>query len=68
MGGDGAGVLARKRGCIGGAFYDLSSQCLSPLIGVGRGRGLQSNVVKARRLGQPNAPLVSFAGRTANIF
>ncbi|CAB1116744.1 unnamed protein product [Ectocarpus sp. CCAP 1310/34] len=39
---------------VGGAFYDLASQCLTPLVG-GRGGpvngGLWSDVVKARRAG-----------------
>ncbi|CBN78701.1 Mannosyl-glycoprotein endo-beta-N-acetylglucosaminidase, family GH85 [Ectocarpus siliculosus] len=39
---------------VGGAFYDLASQCLTPLVG-GRGGpvngGLRSDVVKARRAG-----------------
>lgn len=36
---------------LGGAFYDMTSQCLTPLIGVRKGPGLWSDVVQAKRAG-----------------
>ncbi|CAN0009123.1 unnamed protein product [Laminaria digitata] len=45
---------------VGGAFYDLASQCLTPLVG-GRGTvGLSSNCVQGRRAG-PGAPSLTSA-------
>lgn len=42
---------------VGGAFYDLASQCITPLVG-GRGSvGLNSNSSMGRRAGS-NAPAV----------
>lgn len=43
---------------VGGAFYDLASQCLTPLVGCRGGKGLAS-VVQATRLGDVGASLVS---------
>lgn len=46
---------------VGGAFYDLASQCLTPFTGSGRAcNGSQPIAVQARLLGNPGATPVIF--------
>ena len=55
--GNGASSAKENGAVVGGAFYDLASQCLTPLIG-GRGSvGLSSNSVKGRRAGSSAPPV-----------
>lgn len=52
-------MTSRLEGLLGGAFYDLASQCLTPLIALGGVKGPTTNViVNARRLGVPSCPPV----------
>lgn len=56
-------ATAGEHGLVGGAFYDLMSQCLTPLVG-GRGAaGQRDDTVLARRAGDPNASPVRVCSR-----
>ena len=54
----------RADGLVGGAFYNLASQCLTPLVALGEGRGAASKAVVQAKL---SSQLKSSAVRTTQL-